>query len=196
MAYTLQGHSGTVRFHDAGTVTKEQKKHKGKLTSYPIENNVKINDHYEKDASTGSISGILIGGGTAVSVLENMLDTADILTYTGSYRMASIVLTDLDFSTDSANKNGFSFTASYQQARIVGAQYIGDGDSQHMSEQDKGKSEYTEKQSKPAQNGLQTTASEAISSSGYAQYVDTFNQKPPPSPGPLSRTTPVYTGYR
>lgn len=197
MAYTLQGRSGTVQFHQSGTVTAESKKHTGKLTNYPIENNSKITDHYEKDPTKHTLRGVLAGNGAAAAVatLEKMMETADFLTYTGSYRMENIVITDLDFSTDSSNRNGFSFSATFQFAPIVGSQYVGGGDTPLMSQQDAGKSDATGNSGKPAQDGLQTTVNEAISSGGYADYVSTFDSKITPSAGPLSRSTPSYTGF-
>jgi len=195
MAYTLRGKYGTVRFNDYGTVKTESKTLSGKLTSYPIEKGSKITDHFEKDPVKGSIQGVLIGGGGAVATLETMLGKGDILTYDGSYRMTNIVLTQLDFSTDSSNKKGFSFTASYTRADIVGAQYVPIGEAPLMSEQDTGKSSAAKGSGKPAQDGLQTTTSETISSSAYADYINTFNNKQTPNAGPSSRATPTYTGY-
>lgn len=195
MAYTLTGKYGTVRFHETGTITKEGKTFSGKLTAYPIEQGAKISDHFEKDPVKGSLQGVLVGGGGAVSTLEKMFSKGDVLTYSGSYRMENIVLTQLDFSTDSSNKRGFSFTASYTRAEIVGAQYVPVGEAPLMSEQDAGKSDAAQGSGTPAQDGLQTTAEESISSSAYADYVDSFNSKPAPSEGPASRSTPTYSGY-
>lgn len=195
MPYTLQGKSGTVRFHNNGTVTEESKKFSGKVTSYPVEQGYKISDHFERDPATQSIKGILVGGGSAVATLESMFMKGDILVYTGSFRMTSIVLTSLDFSTNSSNKNGFSFTANFQRLEVASAQYVPVGEQPLMSDQDKGKSTAASSGGKAAQDGLQTTTSEAISSSAYANYVDTFNNKPAPGAGPSSRSTPTYTGF-
>lgn len=196
MAYTLRGRKGgAVRFNDNGTVTDEGKKFSGKLTSYPVENGSKISDHFERDPVTGTIKGILVGGGAAVAKLENIFMKGDICEYTGSFRIKNIVLTSLDFSTNSANKNGFSFSAGFQRVDIVSAQYVPAGEAPLMSNQDSGKSGAGKNNGKPANEGLQTTTSEAISSSAYASYMNTFNEKPPPSSGPFSRSTPAYTGY-
>jgi len=197
MAYTLQGRKcGTVRFNQQGTVITESKTMSGKLTSYPIEEGSKISDHFERDPVKGSLRGVLIGGGAAVATLESMCKSGDLLTYEGSYRMTDIVITQLDFSTDSSNRSGFSFTASFQRAEIVGAQYVPIGAEPLMSDQDKGKSGAAQGSGKPAQDGLQTTASQKISNSAYADYINTFNNKSTPSKGPLSRSTPTYTGFR
>lgn len=196
MAYTLRGRKcGTVRFNHNGTITAEAKKFSGKLTSYPVEQNSKISDHFERDPVTGTISGILVGGGAAVAKLETMFMKGDILSYTGSYRMNNIVLTSLDFSTDSSNKNGFSFSAAFQRVDIVSAQYVPVGAAPLMSDQDSGKSSAAKSSGKPSNDGLQTKASEQVSSGAYASYVDSFNQKPEPSSGPSSRSTPTYNGY-
>ena len=196
MAYVLQGRKcGAVRVDDHGTVTDEGKKHSGKLTSYPIETGADINDHFEKDPTTGTLKGVLVDGGAAVATLETMFQSGDILTYIGSYRMNNLVLTSLDFSTNSSNRNGFSVSAAFQRGEFVGAQYVELGETPLMSQQDTGKSDAAGSAGKPAQDGLQTTTSESISSSAYADYVNTFNNKATPSAGPSSRSTPTYTGY-
>lgn len=194
MAYILRGRKhGTVRFNSSGTVTDESKKVGGKVTSYPVEQNSKISDHFERDATTGTIRGVLIGGGAAVDRLERLAN-GDICEYIGSYRIKNIILTGLDFSTNSANRNGFSFTVNYQQVGIVSAQYVPMGATPMMSQQDNGKSSATKSNSAPSNQGLQTTVSQSISSNAYAGYVDSFNNKSKPSSGPSSRSTPVYTG--
>lgn len=194
MGYSLSGKSGTVRIEDSGTVTNQQKKHSGKVTSYPIETGSKISDHVEREPSTGTLSGIVIGGG-AVATLESMLQGGEILTYSGSYRMDNVVLTALDFSTDSSNRTGFSFSASFQRVEIVGSQYVPTGETPLMSQQDAGKSSAAAASGKPASDGLQTKAQEPISTNAYQNYVNTFNNKPPPSAGPNSRAVPSYSGY-
>ena len=195
MPYILRGRkNGAVRFNDSGTVTDESKKFSGRITSYSVEQNSNISDHFERNPATGSISGVLVGGGSAVATLEAMANSGDICEYVGSYRMDNIVLTTLDFSTNSANKNGFSFTASFQRVGIVSAQYVAVGAAPLMSEQDNGKSSVAQVNTKPASHGLQTTTSESISTNAYAAYVNSFNQKPAASAGPASRSTPVYTG--
>jgi len=195
MAYILRGRkNGTVRFNDSGTVTKEGKKLSGKVTSYPVEQNFKISDHIEIDPESGTINGILVDGGAAVARLEKIFSSGDICEYIGSYRMDNIVLTSIDFSTDSANKNGFSFSAAFQRVKIVSAQYVPVGEAPMMSAQDNGKSEAAKTSSQPANHGLQTTTTEAISTSAYAAYVDSFNQKATPNTAPSSRSIPVYAG--
>lgn len=195
MAYTLQGSYGIVRFHASGTVTHESKSHSGKLTSYLMESGSKISDHFERDPSGGTLRGILIDGGAAVATLELMHQKGDILTYTGSYREENIVLTKLDFSTDSSSRRGFTFTAGYQKADRVSAQYVELGDTQLMSQQDAGKSEAAHTGAPPASAGMQTTATETISTNAYEDYVNTFDSKPPPSQGPSSRASPTYNGF-
>ena len=195
MAYILRGRkSGTVRFNDAGTVTDESKKFSGKVTSYPVEENSNISEHIERDPATGTIRGVLVDGGASVARLEKMFLTGDICEYVGSYRMNNIILTILDFSTNSANRNGFSFTANFQRIDIVSVQYVPVGATPMMSAQDSGKSSSSQANSAPANHGLQTTTTAAISTSAYAAYVDSFNSKPAASSGPASRSTPVYTG--
>lgn len=194
MPYTLQGKSGTVRIHDSGTVTKESKKFSGKVTSYPVEKGYKISDHFERDPTGESLSGILIGG-AAVATLESMFMKGDILVYTGSFRMDSIVLTSLDFSTDSSIRNGFYFNAGFQRIDVVSAQYVPLGETPLMSDQDAGKSDAAKTGGKTSSDGLQTTVSESISSSAYSDYINTYNNKLSPSAGPNSRSTPTYTGY-
>lgn len=196
MSYTLQGRKcGTIRINDSGTVTDESKKFSGKLTSYPVENGSNISDHFERDPVQGTLSGVLIGGGSAVAILENMFMKGDILTYTGSFRMTNIVLTSLDFSTNSSNRNGFSFSAGYQRVDVVSAQYVPVGEAPMMSNQDAGKSSVAKTSGKPTNEGLQTKATESVSSTAYSNYINTFNSKPAPSSGPSSRSTPVYTGF-
>lgn len=192
MAYILSGKKcGTVRFDEVGTVKSEGKNFSGKVTSYPVEENFKASDHFEKDPVKGSISGILIDGGSSVAVLEKMCDEGDILTYEGSFRMDSIVLTSLDFSTDSSNRSGFTFTANYQRVDIVGSRYVPVGEVPPMSEQDEGKSSTAKDSGKASQAGLKTTVTESISNSAYANYVDSFNGSGKGS----SRGTPSNNGY-
>lgn len=194
MPYTLQGKSGTVRVHDAGTVTDESKKYSGKVTSYPVETGFKISDHFEKDPATQSLKGIVLSG-AAVAALERMFDTGDILVYTGSFRMDNIILTSIDFSTNSSILRGFYFNASFQRIAIASAQYVPLGETPLMSDQDKGKSAASKTSATPEPAGLQTTVSTEISTSAYTSYVDTFNSKPTPSAGPGSRSNPTYTGF-
>ena len=100
MAYVLTGQNGnTVRFepHDTGVVEKESESYSSSVTSNPIEDGSDINDHVNNAAGTLNISGVIIGGDSAIDALKEMRESRDIITYTGVTRMTNLVFTNLKF---------------------------------------------------------------------------------------------------
>lgn len=195
MAYTIVSKKGKrVRFVDNRVITSESKKVSGKLTTNSIEGGGNVNDHFAWDPNSGSLQGTLIGGAAAVAELAEI--AGQLCDYYGSTTEKDIIISSLDFSTDSSMKNGFSFTASWSRPGIVSAQYVEAGATPLMSQQDDGKSTSQPVQtgSAPSAEGLQTTAPATVTSAGYADYVNTFNSKPTPSAGPTSRAQPTYSG--
>lgn len=193
MAYTLEGRKcGTIRFvPDAGTIQNESLNMSSKVTSYPIEDGSNINDHVVKEQSQFTVSGVIVGGASQEEALKEMREKRDIITYTGRRRLADLVITSLTFDTNSKNKNGCGFKATFQQVRITSAEYVDTGAAPLMSQQDAGKG----KAKKTSQEGLKTTLSDKISNDAYVKdTLYNYNNKQAPSAGPSQRSTPSYNG--
>lgn len=199
MAYTLEGRKcGTVRFENrtVGTVQKETTTMSSKGTSVPMEDGSDINDHVTIDPQKFSVNGIIIDAAQGRDTLEAMWKGRDIIKYTGRSRIENLVITNLTFTADKSNAKGFSFTASLQQVQISTSAQAETGSYPPMAQQDasKPKSYPASQTSQTRSDGLKTTVSETISSSAYAEYVNSFNSKPSSSSGPLERSTPSYSG--
>ncbi|OPZ65887.1 MAG: hypothetical protein BWY85_00246 [Firmicutes bacterium ADurb.Bin506] len=198
MAYTITGRkSGTVRFEPSstGNIQTEQVSMSSKVTSNPIESGSDINDHVVKDPARFTISGVIIGGQQAQSTLQNMRERRDIVTYTGRNRIGNLVITNLTFDASAKNAKGCSFKVTFQQVNISSAEVVEVGAYPMMSQQDAGKSSGSQTKATTA-DGLKTTVSSTISSSAYADYVNSYNNKPASSPGPATRATASYNGIQ
>lgn len=200
MAYTISGRkSGTVRFlPDNGTVQKESISMSSSVTTNPIEDGSDINDHVIKSPKKFSVNGVLIGGQSGRQILESMRDRRDILTYSGRMRINNLVITSLSFDYSSDNATGSSFKASFQQVQISSSAVVAVSAEQTMSQQDAdATTSYSHAQTATtSSDGLKTTAIDMISSSAYGQYVESYNNKPASSTGPLERQTASYSGLR
>lgn len=194
MAYTLTGRKGgTVRFVPLqnGIVEKESESYSSSVTSNPIEDGADINDHVNNAMGTLSISGTIIGGDSAINALKAMRDARDIVTYTGVTRMSNLVFTSLKFDRSYKNKNGASFSATFQQIRTVASGVAPAGLTEPMTSQDAGNNS-NQQLAKTANTGLTTVASQSVSSASAAKHEAAYNTTS--SSAPLTRTTESYDG--
>lgn len=189
MAYTLKGKKcGTVRFAPTGgTVTKESLNKTSKVTSNPVEQGADINDHVVTNPAQLSLTGVVVGGQSAADRLDAMWKKGDLITYAGRNRIDSLVITSLKMDSDAKNKNGFSFSLTFQRVNISSSEYVALGEKPLMSQQDGGGLK---------NDGLKTVSENTISSGAYKDYVDSYNNKPASSSGPASRQSPSYSGIR
>lgn len=193
--YVLQGTKcGTVRFTpDMGTVNKEMVNRSSAVTDNPVESGENISDHVFRQPRTIQLAGTVVDGAQAIAILDAMWKSGDVLTYTGRNRIKNLVIQQLQSTHDAKNRKGFTFTATLKQIAVGSAE--DSGTASMMSAQDAAASTSSQTAKKRA-DGLKTTASEVISASAYAAYVDSYNKKPASSAGPSSRATPSNSGRR
>ena len=194
MAYVLEGRKGgTVRFepYQTGIVDSESESYSSSVTSNPVENGADMNDHVNNAAGKLSISGVIIGGDSAVEALKEMRESRDILTYTGVTRMTNLVFTSLNFKRDYKNKDGASFSATLQQVKITSAEYVPMDGQQPMTSQDAGKSS-NQQLAMTGNAGLNMVSSQQVSSSAAEQFSAAYNSYS--SAAPLTRLTGGYDG--
>lgn len=195
--YVLQGAKcGTVRFTPAiGTVGKETVSRSSTVTDNPVESGESISDHVFRQPRTIQLAGTVVDGAQAIAILDAMWKGGDVLTYTGRNRIENLVIQQLQSTHDAKNRKGFTFTATLKQITVGSAE--DSGTASMMSAQDAAASSKGSAQTaKKRADGLKTTASEVISSSAYAAYVNSYNKKPASSAGPSSRATPSNSGRR
>lgn len=193
--YVLQGTKcGTVRFTpDMGTVNKEMVNRSSAVTDNPVESGENISDHVFRQPRTIQLAGTVVDGAQAIAILDAMWKSGDVLAYTGRNRIENLVIQQLQSTHDAKNRKGFTFTATLKQIAVGSAE--DSGTASMMSAQDAAASTSSQTAKKRA-DGLKTTASEVISASAYAAYVDSYNKKPASSAGPSSRATPSNSGRR
>lgn len=194
MAYTLTGQkSGTVRFNPLqnGLVEKESESYSSTVTSNPIEDGAELNDHVNNASGTLSISGVIIGGNSAIDALKSMRDSRDIITYTGVTRMSNLVFTSLKFDRTSKNKDGASFSATLKQVQLTATEYIPSDGEMSMTSQDSGASD-DQQLAKTANAGLTTISVQSVSSDSADRYAEAYTQTS--SSAPLTRQTGSYSG--
>ncbi len=194
MAYTLTGRKGgTVRFvpFESGIVEKESESYSSTVTSNPIEDGADINDHVNNAAGTLSVSGTIVGGENAVNALKAMRDARDIMTYTGFTRMSNLVFTSLKFDRSYKNKNGASFSATFQQVKTASSEAVSTGEEEPMTSQDAGKSP-NKQLAKTANMGLTTACVIGVSAASIGKQNAAY--KGGSSSAPLTRTTGSYDG--
>ena len=194
MAYVLNGQNGnTVRFepYETGVVEKESESYSSSVTSNPIEDGSDINDHVNNVAGTLNISGVIIGGDSAIDALKEMRESRDIITYTGVTRMTNLVFTNLKFDRSYKNKDGASFSATLKQIKITSSEYIPMDTKQSMSSQDAGKSSSSQL-TKTTNAGTTTVAIQSVSSSSVDRHAAAYTSTS--SAAPLSRQTGGYDG--
>lgn len=194
MAYTLTGQrGGTVRFEpfESGLVEKESESYSSTVTKNPIEAGSDINDHLNNASGTLSISGVIIGGDSAIAALKEMRESRDIMTYTGVTRMKDLVFTSLKFDRTYKNKDGAFFSATLKQVKIVAAEYAPSDTGVPMTTQDAGKS--TDAQlSKTSNAGMTIVSLQPVSSTGAEKHAASYTTTS--SPAPLTRVTGGYDG--
>ena len=198
MAYTLTGEKcGTVRFDSAvtGVITGESMQGTSKVTSNPMEQGSDINDHVVKDPIKYTLTGVLIGGDEQIETLRRMWKESDVLTYIGRIKIESCVITSLKEDATAKNRDGYSVTLQLQVINRTASDYVESGQ-QMMSAQDAQApvSVSTSQTKATSADGLHTVATEKISSSAYAKYVDSFSKKSASSSGPTQRSTSAYSG--
>lgn len=194
MAYTLTGRKGgTVRFVplESGVVEKESESYSSSVTSNPVEEGADINDHVNNAAGTLTISGVIVGGESAVNALKAMRDSRDILTYVGVTRMANLVFTSLKFERSYKNGKGASFSATLKQIKTTSPEYVSMDASVSMTAQDAGKSSNAQL-AKTASKGLTTVATQSVSKSSAERRNAAYTK--PSSSAPLTRITGGYNG--
>lgn len=193
--YVLQGvKCGTVRFVPAmGTINKETVGRSSTVTDNPVESGENISDHVFRQPRTIQLAGTVVDGAQAIATLDAMWKKGDVLTYTGRNRIENLVIQQLQSTHEAKNRKGFSFTAALKQVSVAVAE--DSGTAAMMSDQDAAVSK-TAQTAKKRSDGLKTTASEVISASAYAAYVNSYNSKPASSAGPSSRATPSNSGRR
>lgn len=199
MAYKLIGRkSGTVTFKPGtGTITQETMTKSSKMTSNAIEGGSSIEDHVHLNSEQFQIVGVVVKNYSSYkSCLESMWQNRDLVTYVGKFRVNNYVIINLQMKNSSANKKGFSFTATLQKANIVSGQYVEMGQTTLMSQQDQqdsgGQEAAPTQTTPPKSEGLKTTVSKEISQSSYAAYVNSYNGGS--SSGPNQRKTSSYNG--
>lgn len=184
MAYVLEGKKcGAVRFEpDSGTVQKESATKSSKITSNAIETGSTIEDHVYKNPEQLQINGVIVGGMSGYSALNNMWKQRDIVTYTGKFRETNLIITNLKFDADKGNRDGCAFSATFQKANIASSTYA--DINLVMSSQDN----VTGVKS----DGMKTTASVNVMDNAYAKYVESYNIQS--NNGPDARKTASYSG--
>lgn len=194
MAYILTSRKGgTVRFEGLknGVVEKESESYSSTVTSNPIENGAEINDHVNNASGTLTISGVIIGGNSAINALKAMRASRDIITYIGVTRMSSLVFTSLKFDRSCQNRTGASFTAALKQVQINSAEYVPMDGELPMTSQDDGKSD-DQQLAKTSNAGLMTVSLQFVSSASLERHGEAYTQ--PGSSSPLTRQTGAYDG--
>lgn len=194
MAYILTSRKGgTVRFESLknGVVEKESESYSSAVTSNPIENGAEINDHVNNASGILNISGVIIGGNSAINSLKAMRASRDIITYIGATRMSNLIFTSLKFDRTSKNMNGASFSATLKQVQISSAEYVPMDGELPMTSQDDGKSD-DQQLAKTSNAGLMTISLQSVSSTSLGRHGAAYTQ--PSSSAPLTRQTGAYDG--
>ncbi len=194
MAYILTSRKGgTVRFEALknGVVEKESESYSSTVTSNPIENGAEINDHVNNASGTLNLSGVIIGGNSAINTLKAMRASRDIITYIGATRMSNLIFTSLKFDRTSKNMNGATFTATLKQVQISSAEYVPMDGELPMTSQDDGKAE-DQQLAKTSNAGLMTVSLQSVSSASMERHGEAYTQ--PSSSAPLTRQTGAYDG--
>ena len=197
MAYTLTGEKcGTVRLDAAttGVIITESVQRSSKVTSNPVEAGADINDHVVNDPIKFTITGVTIKGDSQAAILRRMWQEKDILTYVGRNRISNCVITSYKSDASAKNANGSNFTIQLQVVNLVSSEYVEMGE-QMMSAQDADASttESTAQTKATSADGLRTTVSETISSSAYANYVNSYANKAASSAGPTARNAAAFS---
>ena len=194
MAYTLFGRKGgVVRFEplETGLVEKETESYSSSVTSNPIESGSSINDHVNNAAGSLNISGVIIGGETAINALKSLRDSRDVITYVGVTRISNLVFTSLKFDRSYKNKNGASFSATLKQILTTSPEYVPMGAAVPMTSQDAGKSSNAQLH-RTANTGMLTVSSQSVSSASLEKHNSVYvNQS---SNAPMTRITSGYSG--
>jgi hypothetical protein len=186
IAYILSGYkTGTVLFAPSdSTVINEQAQYTSRVTQFPIENGVNINDHLIRDPEKFTIDGEIVGGMQTASLLTAMRDNRDIVTYTGRMSMSGLVITSLTLKASAKNALGVNFSAQLQRVQITTAMYVDTGAVPLMS----------------AQGG----AAKKAGNKGEQQPLPTnteeqhfiYDNKPRPSNAPMNRWHAGYNGTK
>lgn len=192
MAYILKGdRSGTVRFTpDLGTVTAEAATFSNKVTSSQVESGGSINDHAVNDPIKLNVGGITIGS-SAADILVMMCKNKDLIEYQGKRRYSNMIITSLNISGSTDNKNGFTFTLQLQQIRFVTAQSVNIAVGNSVA----AKSGFAASGSTVKNGGLVTTSNQTVSSSSYLKSVNAVVAKKNNNSISSTRKTQSDSGY-
>lgn len=197
MAYTLTGEKcGVVRLDASttGVVITESVQRTSKVTSNPVEQGADINDHVVNDPVKFTITGVTINGDDQAATLRKMFQEKDVLTYVGQNRIENCVITSYKSDHSAKYMDGTSFTLQLQVVNRASSDYVESGE-QTMSMQDSDASKsVSDSQTKATRaDGLKTTVSQTISSSAYANYVNSYAKKAASSSGPTARSTSAFS---
>lgn len=182
MAYILKGdRSGTVRFiPTVGTITAESVSFSNKATSSPIESGGNINDHAVNDPIKFTVSGTVIGG-TAAVTLEKMWQNRDLIEYQGKQRRSNLLMLSFNITESTTNKNGFDFSISFQEMKIITAQTVQLAAGNAVA--------------KTQNNGLVTTSTQKVTTAAYLDSVNKVVQKKTNDSIAATRTNTSDSGY-
>lgn len=201
MAYTITGEKcGTVRLDSAttGVIINESIQRSSKVTSNPVEKGSDINDHVVSDPIRLTITGVTVRGDGQAAILRRMWSERDIVEYVGRNRVSNCVITSYKSDSDAKHKGGSSFSIQLQVVNITSSEYVETGE-QMMSDQDAdapvaaGSGQAQSQTKATSADGLKTTTTAKISSSAYAAYVNSYQNKAASSSGPTSRGAPSYS---
>ena len=191
MAYILKGdRSGTVRFiPTVGTITAESVSFSNKATSSPIESGGNINDHAVNDPIKFTVGGTVIGG-TAAVTLEKMWQNRDLIEYQGKQRRSNLLMLSFSITESATNKNGFDFSISFQEMKIITAQTVQLATGKAVSSAS-GRSSA----SKTQNNGLITTSTQTVTTTSYLDSVNKVAEKKNNESIASARTNTSDSGY-
>lgn len=193
MAYILKGNrSGTVRFTpDLGTVTAEAATFSNKVTSSQVESGGSINDHAVNDPIKLNVGGITIGS-SAEDTLVRMWQNKDLIEYQGKRRYSNMIITSLNISSSTDNKNGFAFTLQLQQIRFVTAQSVNVAVGNSVLAKS---GSVTTSGNTVKNGGLVTTSNQTVSNSSYLKSVNAVVAKKNNNSISSTRKTQSDSGY-
>lgn len=196
MAYTLTGEKcGTVRLdaRTTGVVITESVQRSSKVTSNPVESGADINDHVVAEPVKFTITGATINGDGQAAILRKMWQERDLLTYVGRNRVSNCVITSYKSDTSAKNLNGSNFTIQLQVVNLTSSEYVETGEvMMSVQDADASTSVSSSQVKATSADGLKTSVSQTISTSAYANYVNSYASKPASSSGPNARKTAAF----
>ena len=196
MAYTLTGEKcGTVRLdaRTTGVVVTESVQRSSKVTSNPVESGADINDHVVVEPVKFTITGATINGDGQAAILRRMWQERDLLTYVGRNRVSNCVITSYKSDTSAKNLTGSNFTIQLQVVNLTSSEYVETGEVMMSVQDADAPTSLSPSQTRATSaDGLKTSVSQTISTSAYANYVNSYASKPASSSGPNARKSAAF----